>query len=578
MVPSDPTKLLRPSAALRDSIIQGYGAAKFRSDLLAGLVVGLVALPLSMALAIAVEIPPQHGLYTAIVAGFVIAVLGGSRTQVSGPTAAFVVILIPIVHKFGLGGLLLSTMMAGFILVVMAIARLGRLIQYIPYPVTAGFTAGIAVVIATLQVRDFLGLTVTAMPESYLERVVVLFRALPTFRWQDLVCGLGTLAILIAWPRFNRKIPAPLIALAVAGAAAWLLGDNGPLTIHDRFAGIPQSPPLPLLPWTLPGANGAPLVITLDLIEELFPSAFAIAMLGAIESLLSAVIADGMVGSRHDPNAELMGQGVGNLIAPFFGGFAATGAIARTATNIRAGAQTPVAAMVHSLFVLTAVLALAPLLGHLPMAALAALLMIVAWNMSEVKHILRNIKIAPRNDTAVLLACFVLTIVFDMVVAVMTGIALAGLLFMKRMSELSGAKIIRGKEPGIHEPLPADVILYDIEGPLFFGAAQKAMSELDRIATITRVVILDLEDVPTIDATGIVNFQSALKRLNDSRIVVILVGLKGHARQVLQRAGVLETAQLMMCPKRELAIELAKQYSRGDKPRGQTSVFRKVEA
>ena len=484
---------LQPATALRRALRHGYTGKDLRADILAGIVVGIVALPLSMALAVASGVAPQHGLYTAIVAGAVVAALGGSMVQVSGPTAAFVVLLAPIAAKYGVGGLVTATVLAGIILMLMGVLRLGGLIQFVPYPVTTGFTAGIAVVIATLQLKDFFGLTVTKMPEHYLERVAALARALPTLRWQDLSVGVLTLALLLLWPRLTRKVPAPLVALAIAGVVAAVLTHFVPgftvATIRSRFSyelggqifqGIPQLPPLPVLPWHLPGGDGKPLGLSLNLLRELTPPAFAIAMLGAIESLLSAVVADGMTGGSHDPDAELLAQGTGNIIAPFFGGIAATGAIARTATSIRSGAKSPIAAIVHSLFVLLSVLALAPVLGYLPMASLAALLLIVAWNMSEAKHFLHALRVAPRSD----------------------------------------------------------VLVYEVAGPLFFGAAQKAMSALHRTPTGIAVVLLDLSAVPAMDATGMVSLEAAVERLQALGVFVVLAGVQSQPMRVLARSGI----------------------------------------
>ena len=450
----------RVGVALGEALRSGYDLHALRADVLAGIVVGVVALPLSMALAIASGVPPQYGLYTAIVAGGVIAVLGGSRVQVSGPTAAFVALLAPVSARFGPGGLLLASAMAGVLLVGMGATRMGRFVEFIPYPVTAGFTAGVAVVIATLQLRDFLGLTVPEMPDVFADRIGALLAALPSTRPADVMVGVGTLAILLLWPRVSRKVPAPLVALAAAAAAAHALAAWDPgfhvATIQSRFsyvvdgvrhAGIPPLPPLPVLPWRLGGPDGAPLVLSLELVRALLPSAVAITLLGAIESLLSAVVADGMTGHRHDPDAELIAQGAGNLVAPFFGGFAATGALARTATNVRAGARSPLAAVVHSVVVLLSVLVLAPVLGHLPMAALAALLLVVAWNMAEGEHFLRLMRVAPRADVLVLLTCFGLTVVFDMVVSVIVGVMLASLLFMRRMAEVSGVTRVSRHAP-----------------------------------------------------------------------------------------------------------------------------------
>ncbi|MCC6551475.1 MAG: C4-dicarboxylic acid transporter DauA [Polyangiaceae bacterium] len=567
-----PTIKLRPASALREALKEGYGAEDLRADLLAGLVVGIVALPLSMALAIATGVPPQHGLYTAIIAGGATALLGGSRTQVTGPTAAFIVVLVPIVSKFGLGGLLLATMMAGAILIALGAARLGRLIQFIPYPVTTGFTAGIAVVIATLQLKDLLGLTVAHLPEHYVERVVALSRALPTANVAEIGIGALTLALLLLWPRVTRRVPAPLVALALAALAALALRALRPdltvATIGSRFSystasgshpGIPQLPPLPVLPWTLPGPGGEPLSLSFGMLRALFPSAFAIAMLGAIESLLSAVVADGMAGTKHDPDAELVAQGTGNLLAPFFGGFAATGALARTATNIRSGARSPIAAIVHSAFVLAAVLLLAPLLAYLPMAALAALLLLVAWNMSEVKHFLHVLRVAPKSDVFVQIGCFLLTVLFDMVVAVTAGVIMAALLFMGRMAEISGARLSEGPNAKLREPLPPGVVLYEIAGPLFFGATQKAMSSLDAIKSKTKVAILDLSAVPAMDATGLVNLESALERLNKAKVFIILAGVQPQPARVLQKAGLKEEkGELAMAATIDDAVAMAR--------------------
>lgn len=546
---------LLPSFPLRNALLgvlrEGYSRGDLRADVLAGLVVGVVALPLSMALAVASGVAPQHGLYTAIVAGAVIALLGGSRTQVSGPTAAFVVVLVPIAERFGVGGLLVATFMAGMILVGLGLARLGRLIEFIPHPVTTGFTAGIAVVIATLQLKDFLGLRIEQLPEHYLDRVAILARAMPTARPAEIAIGALTLAILILWPRVNKRFPAPLIALATAGVAAALLGRLGPefevATIGTRFSylvdgvarpGIPQLPPMPGLPWRFPGPDGQQLELSFDLIRQLLPSAFAIALLGAIESLLSAVVADGMAGTKHDPDTELVAQGVGNMMSPIFGGIAATGAIARTATNIRAGAKSPIASTVHALFVLASVLALAPLLSHLPMAALAAQLLVVAWNMSEAKHFLHTLRVAPKGDVFVQLSCFSLTILFDMVIAVTAGVILAALLFMRRMAEISGGRLLDGQHAALREQLPPGVALYRIAGPLFFGATQKAMSSLDAISANTRAIVLDVTGVPVMDATGLVGLESALERLMNARVVIFLAGLQEQPKRLLEKAEI----------------------------------------
>ena len=556
---------VRLAIALRTALRRGYSREDFRADLLAGIVVGIVALPLSMALAVASGVAPQYGLYTAIIAGSVIAALGGSNVQVSGPTAAFVVLLAPISARFGVGGLVLATLMAGIILVAMGALRLGGLIQFVPYPVTTGFTAGIAVVIATLQLKDFLGLTVASMPEHYLERVAALGRALPTVQWDDLAVGVLTLAVLLLWPRLVKSVPAPLVALSLGGIVAAVATAMVPgfevATIQSRFHGIPQLPPLPVLPWNLPGPGGQPLGVSFALLRDLLPSALAIAMLGAIESLLSAVVADGMTGGSHDPDAELVAQGVGNIAAPFFGGIAATGALARTATNIRSGARTPVAAIVHAAFVLLSVLLFAPVLGYLPMASLAALLLLVAWNMSEAKHFAHAVRVAPRSDVAVLVLCFGLTVVFDMVVSVSVGVVLAALLFMRRMAEVSNVRLM--DQHPLVKGLPKDILVYEVAGPLFFGAAQKAMSALQRVPSGIRVVLLDLSSVPVMDATGLVSLEGAVDKLQKMGIYVVLAGVQIQPLRVLAKSGIHKQREKIAVFRRmERAVAEARSRSR----------------
>lgn len=567
---------VRPAAALRDALGEGYNGGRLRADLMAGLVVGIVALPLSMALAIATGVPPQHGLYTAIVAGGLIALLGGSRVQVSGPTAAFVVILAPITAKYGLGGLATASVMAGIMLMALGWFRLGRLIEFVPYSVTTGFTAAIALVIAVLQLKDFLGLPIAEMPEHFIGKVVAITNAMPSLSWPDLLLGVSTLVALLIWPRVTRRVPAALVVLPLAALIAWLLpqvmADVQVATINSRFSftdstgvlqhGIPRAAPWPLLPWDLPGPGGEHLALDWNTFKALMIAAFAIAMLGAIESLLSAVVADGMAGSRHDPDAELLAQGVGNIIAPFFGGFAATGALARTATNVRAGARSPIAAIVHAAFVLGSVLLFAPLLGYLPMASLAALLLVVAKNMAEIKHFAFVLRVGPRSDALVLVVCFLLTVIFDMVIAVSVGVVLAALLFMRRMAEVGSVQLVGESHPDLSEPIPPGVVYYRIAGPLFFGAAQKAMSALHATAPEASIVILDLEDVPVIDTTGLVNLESALARLHTRSVRTILSCVQPQPLAVLGRAGLLEHNDLRFTTEtREAALAAARQWS-----------------
>jgi sulfate permease, SulP family len=543
-----PDQLRLPiGAAIRKTFEQGYDRSALRADILAGIVVGIVALPLSMALAIAVGVPPQHGLYTAIVAGIVVGLTGGSKFQITGPTAAFVVILAPIVSREGLAGLLTAGLLAGFLLLAMGIARLGRLIQFIPHPVTTGFTAGIATVIATLQIKDVLALPIAHMPETYLEKVRALWNAKSGASLADFLTALATLAILLVIPRripkLTARVPAPLVAVVAVALGVELVHTLWPhftvATIGSRFqsvvggevvSGIPQVPPLPTLPW---GTGG----LTLGSVNRLAAAAFAIAVLGAIESLLSATIADGMTGKKHDPDAELIGLGLGNIIAPFFGGIAATGALARTATNVRAGARSPISAVVHSLVVLFAILALAPLVSYVPMASLAGLLLLVAWNMSEVRHFMNILRIAPKSDVGVLLVCFVLTVVFDMVIAVSFGVVLAALLLMRRTAELTHSRYLDGTAGESEYELVPGVAVYEIAGPLFFGAAQKAMGAIGSVGSSTRVVVLALGGVPSIDATGFVALESAIRRLRALKKLVVLAGPLPHPRTVFDKAN-----------------------------------------
>jgi sulfate permease, SulP family len=523
--------------ALRRSLAAGYGWPTLRADVLAGIVVGVVALPLSMALAIASGVPPQHGLYTAIVGGIVAALAGGSKFQVTGPTAAFVVILAPIVEHHGLPGLLTAGLLAGVLLTVMGFARLGRFVEFIPYPVTTGFTAGIATVIAGLQLKDLLGLRVEHMPDAFLLKLASLWEARGSASLAEVAVGAGTLALLVLSPRAIRRIPAPLVALSVVGGVVWLLGlpvDTLGTRFHTSlggrtFSGIPPFPPTLHVPW---GSEA----LTFDLVRTLLPSAFAIAMLGAIESLLSAVIADGMTGKRHDPDAELVGQGLANVVAPLFGGIAATGALARTATNVRSGARSPLASVVHALVVLASVLLLAPVMAHLPMASLAALLLLVAWNMAEIRHVRHMIRVAPRSDVFVLATCYVLTVAFDMVLAVSVGVVLAAFLFMNRMAEITRSRVLQEIDGETDYELLPGVALYQIRGALFFGAAKNAMSALGAIGEKIKVVVIGLGQVPVIDATGLVALESALDQLQRNRKFCIIAGPLPEPRGIFERA------------------------------------------
>jgi SulP family sulfate permease len=512
---------------------------------MAGVIVGMVAIPLGMALAIATGVPPQLGLYTIIVGGGLVALLGGSRYQVTGPTAAFVVILVPIVHRFGVPGLLMAGFMAGVILVIMGLAKVGQFIEYVPHPVTTGFTSGIAVVIASLQIKDFFGLQLVHVPEGFVSRLRAYVEAAGTFSFSELAVGAGTLIILVMWPRLNKKIPSPVVALVSVTVATAIVSRyaNGfsVATIGSRFGGIPRA--LPSFQW--PGGE----LISLASIRSLLPSSFAIATLAAIESLLSAVASDGMTGTHHDPDSELLALGLGNMACPLFGGIPATGAIARTATNIRFGAKSPLAALVHALFVLCAVLLFAPYLSFVPMASMAALLLLVAYNMSELKNFGHILAVAPRRDVLVLLICFGLTVMFDMVIGVTVGIALASVLFMRKIAFITTMHAVT---PQSHRHLdgkiPPGVQLYEISGPLFFAAAGKAVGTMSSINSDAHTVVFLMDKVLSIDITGLVAFESAVRKLTSSGRRVVLAGVRHRPQLLMERSGLLDEKNVRWYP------------------------------
>lgn len=539
-------------SAIRRSINSKPSLSEIQSNILAGLSVGIIALPLSMGLAIASGVAPQQGLYTAIVAGIIIALTGGSKVNISGPTAAFVVILLPIVQQFGLGGLLISGFMAGIILIIFGLARMGGLIQIVPYPVTVGFTTGIAVVIATLQLKDILGLNIADFSGDFIHKLQLIFQALPTLNWQEAGVGLLTLVTLFWWRSLESKIPPHLIGLIVGSGIAWLanlfLPNFEVATIGSSFHyvvdgivgnGIPPFLPEFTLPWNFPDKTGHPIGLSFELIRSLMGAAFAIAILGALESLLCAVVADGMSGKTHNPNDELIGQGIGNLIVPFFGGLPATAAIARTAANVRAGGTLPLSSIVHSVFIIASILALAPLLAYVPMAAIAALLLLVAWNMSEAKHFIRIIRVAPNGDKATLLTCFSLTVMFDMEIAVAVGLGLAAALFIRRSIALTGLKLIDNNQtehPRAAE-LPSNVLIYDVNGAMFFGSAQKALSVLTHISKV-KIVVLDMSDVTMLDMTAMVAMESIAENFKQHGIKMIINNLDLRMILKLRSVGI----------------------------------------
>jgi SulP family sulfate permease len=513
-------------------------------NVVAGMIVGVVALPLAMAFAIASGAKPEQGLYTAIVAGLAASILGGTRVQISGPTGAFIAVLAGITAQYGIAGLQAATLMAGAMLLAMGFLQLGGVIRFIPNPVIAGFTSGIAVIIFVGQWQYFFGLPPATAAAHFHDRVWALLQALPGLH--PATTGIAVLAfvIVVAGNRVLDRIPglgrvpAPLVAMLAATAVQAIWQFPGVATIGSAFGGIPRS--LPSLHWPEIGLTDVFLLVG---------PAFAIALLGAIESLLTAVVADGMTGTRHNPNQELIGQGVANLLTPVFGGFAATGAIARTATNVRNGATSPLAGIVHSVFLVLVIVLFAPYAAHVPLAALAAILFFVAWTMSDVRHFARILHRAGNSDRIVLVATFLLTVFVDLVVAVNVGVVLAALLFMRRMAESVSVQqeVFGGSETAAEggEPLPAvpeKVLVYRIDGPFFFGAAEKLEATVERAQLHVETVVIRLGRVPFMDATGTWTLSEIIERFHRRGIRVLLVEVGERLERALTRAGVMTLA------------------------------------
>jgi len=512
--------------------LRTYSRRQFRDDLLAGIVVGIVALPLAIAFAIASGVSPEKGLYTAIIAGFIISALGGSRVQIGGPTGAFVIIVAGIVHQHGLDGLIVATMMAGVALIALGLARLGGVIKFIPFPVTLGFTAGIAVVIFSTQMKDLLGLRIEQVPPEFFGKWAAYLTNLGSADAATASVALGTLLVLALWPRFSVRLPAPFVAL-IAGTVAVRLLDLPVETIGTRFGAINASLPRPAFPH-----------VTEAMLVSLVGPALTIAFLAAIESLLSAVVADGMIGGRHRSNMELVAQGAANLITPLFGGIPATGAIARTATNVKNGGRTPVAGIVHALVLLLITLFFGTWAALIPLASLAAILVFVAYHMSEWRTVRAELRGA-RSDAAVLLATLVLTVVVDLTVAIAVGMVLAAFLFMKRMAETTTVEAIstqlrdayldqnEAEAAARHARVPRDVEVYDINGPFFFGAAEKFRDSLVQVSRKPRALILDMENVPVIDSTGLRVLREVVIRCRKDGIRVLLADLPPYTRTTI---------------------------------------------
>jgi SulP family sulfate permease len=535
---------------------EGYGRQFFLQDLFAGLTVGVIALPLAMAFAIGSGegIRPEQGLYTAIIAGFIIAALGGSRVSVAGPTGAFMPILFLIVARHGYQGLAIASVMAGMLLILMGLLKLGSLIKFIPYPVTTGFTTGIAVIIFSQQIKDLFGLPIEKVPVEFFEKWRAYFEHFSLFGRTTAVVGVGSLLVIILLRKLAPKVPGAIVVVVLAAVAVSVLGldqGGGVATIESRFGGIPRGLPTPVLP----DFSQLSILGVLAKARDLIPEATTIALLAAIESLLCCVVADGMIGGRHKSNCELVAQGIGNIGSILFGGLPATGAIARTAANVKAGARTPLAGMIHSVFVLVVMLLLAPYAGKIPLATLAAVLVMVAYNMSELDHF-RTLLRAPKSDIAVLLATFLLTVLTDLTVAVGFGMVMASLLFMKRMSEVTNIGNIadQGEEEegrrdigDISDPqsiarrdVPAGVEVYEINGPFFFGAADLLGDTLRSLERPPKVFILRMRRVPAVDATGLHALDEFHHKCRRQGTRLLLAGVHAQPIFAMQKYGLIE--------------------------------------
>ena len=502
---------------------EGYSLTDLRADVMAGLTVAIVALPLSMAIAIASGVGPERGLFTAIIGGFLVSLLGGSRYQIGGPAGAFIVLVAACVTQIGLPGLVLATFLSGLMLVGVALFRLGTYVRFIPYPVTLGFTAGIAVIIFASQIRDLLGLSLIGEPADILHKLAALWAARGTLNPAALAVTAGTLLAIVGLKRIAPALPNLLIAVVLAAVATAAL--QLPIeTIHSRFGALPRIPPAPSLP-----------PMSVDLVLAALPWAGSFTLLGAIESLLSAVVADGMSGRRHRPNAELLAQGVANMGAALFGGICVTGTIARTATNVRAGSRGPVSGMLHAGFVLVFMLVAAPLAGYIPLAALAAVLAIVAWNMAEKEPMWQLIRTS-RADAVVLMATFLLVVFRDLTEGIVVGFALGGLVFIHRMSAAASVDQGSDEAPVAHN----GAVVYKLHGPYFFGAAAKLGIALDQLAEAPRGLVMDFTDVPFIDSTGARSFELLAQKLARKGEVLFVIGTRPEVAAVLVKAGVSE--------------------------------------
>ena len=545
------------------STLKNYSKETFMSDLMAGIIVGIVALPLAIAFGIASGVSPEKGIITAIIAGFIISLLGGSKVQIGGPTGAFIVIIYGIIQQYGEAGLIVATLMAGILLILLGVFKLGAIIKFIPYPIIVGFTSGIAVTIFTTQIADIFGLNFGGekVPGDFIGKWMIYFRHFDTVNWWNAVVSILSIIIIAITPRFSKKIPGSLIAIIVVTIGVYVLktyaGIDSIDTIGDRFtikSELPEAA-IPTLTW--------------EAIKDLFPVAITIAVLGAIESLLSATVADGVTGDKHDSNTELIAQGTANLITPLFGGIPATGAIARTMTNINNGGKTPVAGIIHAIVLLLILLFLMPLAQYIPMACLAGVLVIVSYNMSEwrtFKALLKN----PKSDVTVLLITFFLTIIFDLTIAIEVGLVIACILFMRRVMETTEISVIKDEiDPNDeldiavceeHLIIPAGVEVYEINGPYFFGIATKFEETMAQLGDRPKVRIIRMRKVPFIDSTGIHNLTSLCKMSQKEKITIVLSGVNEKVHKTLEKSGFYELlGKQNICPNINVALDRAKE-------------------
>ena len=528
--------------------LKNYGKQQFTADMMAGVIVGIVAIPLAIAFGIASGVGPTEGLITAIIAGFIISAFGGTKVQIGGPTGAFIVIIYGIIQQFGLVGLMIATILAGIMLIIMGLTKMGSIIKFVPYPVIIGFTGGIALTIFSTQMNDFFGMGIEGVPADFIEKWICYFTNITSVNWGAFAIGLLSLLIIIFTPKVSKKIPGSLVAIIIMTLVVWILKEftnfefvNSIKTIGDLYE-LPSGIPAP----KLPAMNLAEGETIWSVIRSLMPAAFTIAMLGAIESLLSAMVADGVISDKHNSNTELIGQGIANVVVPFFGGIPATGAIARTMTNINNGGRTPVAGIVHALILLLVLLFMGPLVGLIPMPCLAAVLIIVAYNMSGWRTFVSLYK-GPKSDFAVLMTTFVLTVIFDLTIAIEIGLLLAVVLFLKRTSESVEIRHFHDEIDPNQEldiqisseeklAIPENVDVYEIDGPYFFGIANKFEDVMSQISNKPRVRIIRMRRVPFMDSTGIHNLEVLIEQSHKEGIQIVLSGVNPQVRKALEKA------------------------------------------